>query len=62
MYVFLATISDLLVNLSAGWFGVVFIVPNFSKEKGFRKLLILTLDICAAIVCLIAAFLLRSIL
>jgi len=61
VHTLLVTISDLLVNLSAGWFGVVFIVPNFSKEKGLRKLLILTLDMCAAIVCLIAAFLLRSI-
>jgi glycopeptide antibiotics resistance protein len=61
MHVFLATIADLLVNLSAGWLGVVFIVPNFSKKKGLRKVIILTLDICAAIVCLVAAFMLRTI-
>jgi len=26
-------ISDLFVNLSAGWLGVAFIVPNFSAKK-----------------------------
>lgn len=48
-------ISNLLINLSAGWFGAVLIIPNFSKEKGTKRLAILTGDILAAIVCLLLA-------
>ncbi|MBI5358157.1 hypothetical protein HZB69_00825 [Candidatus Amesbacteria bacterium] len=29
--------SDLLINLSAGWLGVVFIVPNFFGLDTFMK-------------------------
>lgn len=58
---FLAVLSDLFINLSAGWFGVVVIVPNFTKEKGIKKFLILTIDIAFAIVCLVISYLLRRI-
>jgi len=61
MHTFLLTVSDLLINLSAGWFGAMLIVPNFSKDKGLRKIVILTLDLSAAIVCLVASFMLRNI-
>jgi len=61
VHTFLLTVSDLLINLSAGWFGAMLIVPNFSKDRGLRKIVILTLDLCAAIVCLVASFMLRNI-
>lgn len=57
--VWLAVFSDLFVNLSAGWIGAVIIVPNFSKEKGNRRRIILTVDILGAIFCLGTAFVLR---
>lgn len=53
-------ISDLLINMAAGWLGAVLIVPNFSKEKGKRKLIILTMDIFLATVSLIVAYKLRT--
>jgi hypothetical protein len=57
-----SVLADLSVNLSAGWVGALVIVPNFSKERGARRLLILTVDILAAIVCLIIAFVLKKLL
>ena len=29
--------SELLVNLAAGWFGVIFIAPQFQKLKGKKR-------------------------
>lgn len=52
-------LSDLFINLSAGWFGVVIIVPNFSEEKGRKKYIVLTADILFGIVCLLLAYLLK---
>jgi hypothetical protein len=52
-------VSDLLINLSAGWFSAVLIVPNFSKEKGRRRLLMLTMDLVFATVCIVLAYILR---
>jgi hypothetical protein len=53
--VFSGVISELFVNLAAGWLGVVFIVPNFLKVKGKQKWLMLITDVLFAIVCLILA-------
>lgn len=53
-------ISDLLINLSAGWLGAVIIVPNFSREKGYKKFLILTTDLLAAILSLSLAVAMRG--
>jgi hypothetical protein len=52
--------SDLLINLSAGWFGAVLIVPNFSEKKGIKRVMVLTTDILFATVCLVGAYILRS--
>lgn len=43
------TLAALAVNLSAGWFGLVLIVPNFWPVSGFRELWLLTVDLMAGI-------------
>ena len=57
--VWFGILSDLFINLAAGWFGAVFIVPLQSKR--FRQLdwLILTVNLSLGILALIAAFELR---
>ena len=40
-------LAALAVNLSAGWFGLVFIVPNFLPISGVRELWLLTVDLLA---------------
>ncbi len=54
-----AIVSDLFINLSAGWLGAVLIVPNFSEEKGRRRALVLTADVLLATISLGIAFVLR---
>ncbi len=58
--IWITAISDLLINLSAGWFGAVIIVPNFSRQKGTKRWLILTGDLLAGIVCLAMAVAFRG--
>lgn len=60
MNVWANAISDLLINLSAGWLGVMIIVPNFSRKKGLKRFLILTGDFLAAILCLSLAVAIRG--
>lgn len=45
-------ISDLFVNLAAGWIGAIIITPNYSKAKKFIKIVLLIVDIFAVILCL----------
>ena len=52
-------LADLMINIAAGWFGAVFIVPNFSKETGFAKWGMLTVDMIMGILSLWLAFKLR---
>jgi hypothetical protein len=52
-------ISDLLINLSAGWFGAILIVPNFSKIRGRSRLWVLLSDFVAAMICLAISYELR---
>lgn len=59
--VWFTVISDLFVNLSAGWFGVVLIAPNFLTKKSPLKYFLLTSDIVAGIVSLVIAFELKKI-
>ena len=59
MAVWNGLIADLLVNMAAGWFGAVLIVPNFSKETGFSKWGILTVDLVMGILSLLLAFKLK---
>lgn len=60
MSVWANAISDLLINLSAGWLAAVVIVPNFARERGRKRLLVLTGDLLAAIVCLALAVVIRG--
>ena len=57
--VFKKIIADLLVNLSAGWFGVIFIVPNFSGLNNVTEFTILTFDLIMAILCLVISYLFK---
>jgi len=43
------TLSNLSVNLSAGWFGAAFITPNFSQIIGIKEFFLLLLDIAFGI-------------
>lgn len=56
----LSVLSDLFVNLAAGWLGAAFIAPNFSRKKGLEKFIILTSDIMLAIFCLGVGFILKK--
>ena len=49
-------LSGLFTNLSAGWIGAVLIFQNFSDLSISKARIILTLDIFAAILCLLLAF------
>lgn len=52
-------LSDLLVNLSAGWFGVALILP-IAVRKPKVRLSALTINITLGIVSLLLAFVLRK--
>ncbi|OGE15555.1 hypothetical protein A3F00_01935 [Candidatus Daviesbacteria bacterium RIFCSPHIGHO2_12_FULL_37_11] len=53
-------VSDLFVNLSAGWVGAIIITPNFSDTTGLKKWVVLTGNLIGVIVSLLIAFSLRS--
>ena len=55
----LGAISDLLINLSAGWFASVLIVPNFTHIRSSFNILILIADVIWGIVCLVVAIKLK---
>lgn len=57
--VLISIFSELAVNLAAGWFGAILIAPNFPQVITANSIVILTGDLVAGTVCLIAAFLLR---
>ena len=52
-------LSELFVNLCAGWLGAIIITPNYTKKVGFKKRLVLIVDLGFAIVCLLTAYYLR---
>ena len=58
---FLASLSDWLINVSAGWFGAAFIVPAFSKSPKRINLLWLIIDIGFAIFSFILGYRLKAI-
>lgn len=43
-------LSALFSNLSAAWFGLAFISPNFLPIKGFKEIFLLTIDVFWGIV------------
>lgn len=51
----LKAIADLLINLSAGWFGAILIAPNFSSLKYPFDLIILTGNLVIGIVSIVIA-------
>ncbi|EKE06422.1 MAG: hypothetical protein ACD_19C00014G0036 [uncultured bacterium] len=51
-------VSDLFVNMAAGWFGAVFIVPAFSSIT-IQSVPLLTIDLMLGILFLRLAFKLR---
>ena len=53
-------ISDLFVNLAAGWFGVVLILTPRGNLPRKVNLFVLTVDVTAGIVSLVLAFWLRN--
>lgn len=57
---FLTIVSDLFVNLSAGWFGAAFIVPVASKKPKL-KWWVLLLNISFGIISLVNAYLIKNI-
>ena len=46
--------SAIFSNLSAGWFGVAFITPNFIQASSIELLITLTKDLAFGILCLLA--------
>lgn len=57
----LGAIADLFINMSAGWFGAILIVPNFGGPEYPDNLKILTADAVLAIVSLVFAVRLKKI-
>lgn len=53
-------VSEVLVNLSAGWVGIALAVPFASDKEALVKFGLLTTNFVAAIVSLVAAFRLRK--
>lgn len=49
-------LSDLFINLSAGWFGAVIIVPNFAGLNRSLNFLVLTVDVIFGMFFLVLAF------
>jgi len=41
----LKSLSGLTINLSAGWFGLALITPNFSVVAGIKELSLLLYDV-----------------
>ena len=58
--VWLEVISELLINLAAGWFGASFIVPAISEKPITFNLSILTMDIVMGIVFLATSYKLKK--
>lgn len=51
----LEAIAEVLINLSAGWFGAILIVPNFTGSEFPASLIILTGDFVGGIFSLLIA-------
>jgi len=56
----LSVLSDLFINLAAGWFGAVLIVPNFIKTKSSKNIAVLTADLIFGILCLVIGYFFRN--
>lgn len=56
----LHTLANVFDNLSAGWFGAVFIVPAFSGAPPSFSFSILITDLIFGTVCFVVAYILRK--
>jgi len=56
---FLKMLSAVMANLSAAWFAIAFITPNFSHLSTIEIMILLTKDISFGIVFLLAATLIE---
>jgi len=56
------TLSDLSVNISAGYFGAAFITPGISRKPTAKRLMLLTTFIVAGTMWLTVAYALRKII
>jgi len=54
--IWFSVISDLFINLAAGWFGAVIVVPITSQQSEKVKLGLLTTNLLLAILSLVIAF------
>lgn len=55
-------LSDLMINLAAGWLGAAFITPNFSRKAKKEKIFILTTNLALGIFCVVVAIVIRKLL
>lgn len=53
-------LSEFLINIAAGWFGAIFIVPIYSKTKIKVKLSLLIVNLVFVIFSLWLAYLIRN--
>lgn len=58
--IFLLVISDLFVNLSAGWIGAALILPTNLPRNRKGKVWVLIIDLGYGILILVIAYTLRS--
>lgn len=61
MILWLQAVSDLFINLSAGWFGAALIVPLYTKKPKFKPW-VLTINLLLGIVALLLAIFLRNLI
>lgn len=59
-HAFLKSLSAVLANLSAAWFTIAFITPNFSNLPFTETTIVLTKDIFLGIVFLLASTLIEK--
>ena len=57
---FFKVLSGISGNLSAGFFGLILIAPNFLPIKGLHDVFLLTIDIALGIVFLWTAYVLEK--
>ena len=53
-------LSDLFVNLAAGWFGIILIGPALANISSFIDILWLLSNVIIGIICLLLAYKLRT--
>lgn len=56
---FLTIVSDLFINLSAGWFGAIIILPNLFNLKSILNLAVLLTNLLFGIISILIAFKLK---